>query len=155
MSIPQAQTIINAQVVRAVEQIRENGISNIPGPQGPPGTGVTKLKPKDITFLESKLPDAKCEDIVASGDSAIYKDMYAFTDRLSHMVSLHSEAEVKAVPHFAVNNAYLVVVVGDVDFLQCTSGHDVGLVQRAVDPSRRYRNTFHWIYLAMALYPAC
>ncbi|KAI1430791.1 hypothetical protein GGR50DRAFT_698666 [Xylaria sp. CBS 124048] len=82
---------IVAQTIKALQQER--------APETPNGTTPTRttLKSEEVGFYNPSIRDADGSGAVASGKQTVYTDVWAFTDRLTHLAAVHGDDKLKAV----------------------------------------------------------
>ena len=100
MQNPTIQDMLQRMINQAVANVATT--PGAQGPQGPPGpAGLDargnpgKLKPEDVGWFNPEAPGEG--DIVADGKYTIYKDVFAFTERLADMCAHYGEEETRKV----------------------------------------------------------
>ncbi|RYC55019.1 hypothetical protein CHU98_g11190 [Xylaria longipes] len=83
------KTDITEVVARTLNQIQRDS-------PGPAGNGHS-LKAEEVGFFNPSTKDNDGSGAVAHGKQTIYTDVWAFTDRLSHLAVTHGEEKVKTV----------------------------------------------------------
>ncbi|KAI1281036.1 hypothetical protein F5Y07DRAFT_317004 [Xylaria sp. FL0933] len=95
MTAEQIAEIVSRTVAATMDSFRQKGNQN--GENGNVNTNTSILKAEEVGFFNPSFKDHDGSGAVAQGKQTIYTDVWAFTDRLTHLAVTHGEDKVRTV----------------------------------------------------------